>query len=929
MKKRKTSSKKDEEPPKKKKMTGPRGIKEDDLDSNEPISEPPKKKKKVAPNKQSSKDSSSANDETDVLALLSATPDEEPEEGDELLDIDIIEADNAEIPELDEYEEEGLDRREYAPLSAEARRLAEQQLEKQEKAMVKEKARARLEILPSFSDEEDEELGGEDFNEEPTTKKSDVMDIDDEFADISSEEDDDKDEAAFDISKYNCPLREWLIQAPVQREVKRRFRKFLRDFTDGNGTLRYVERIRTMCSENRESLDVSWTDLIHYDPLIAEWAIDSPSGLLPLFDDLVFDEVTQEGAFPDYSSIHSQVHVRISDIPVVETLRNIRQVHLNSLVRVAGVATRRTSVFPQLTQLSYTCMNCKKVLGPYIQENAATEAKPTECPECLKKGPFILNPDKSKYRNYQKITLQESPGSVLPGRIPRSKEVILLNDLIDTIRPGEEVEITGIYKNSFDRGLNTAQGFPVFKTVIEANHVYKREAAFDSLTLTEEDERAIRSLAAQPKVAEKIISSIAPSIYGHTDIKTAIALSLFGGVSKLTANGHKIRGDINVLLMGDPGTAKSQFLKYVEKTANRAVYTTGKGASAVGLTAAVHRDPITHEWTLEGGALVLADKGVCMIDEFDKMNDKDRTSIHEAMEQQSISISKAGIVTSLQARCSVIAAANPIKGRYDPGLPFIKNVDLTEAILSRFDITCVVRDSVDPDVDRKLAEFVVQSHVRSHPKSKTDKKDSNLTHEELEEIRRKEESAPISQDLLRKYIMYARSKVKPRLERLNAHKVASVFSKLRSESGAGGMPISIRHLESIIRLTEANAKMRLQDYASEEDLNVAIQVMLRSFIDSQKSSLKDQFQRKFAEFLTFGDGSEKLCYHTLQVMVHEQLILDDNVKKSNKVHIDCEDFERRLLQYNIMDPSSFYNSTLFKQNNYVLNHDEGVIVKKL
>ena len=182
---------------------------------------------------------------------------------------------------------------------------------------------------------------------------------------------------------------------------------------------------------------------------------------------------------------------------------------------------------------------------------------------------------------------------------------------------------------------------------------------------------------------ERIVKSIAPSIYGHENIKTGIALALFGGVEKAPSHSHRLRGDINVLLLGDPGTAKSQFLKYVEKTASRAVYTTGKGASAVGLTAAVHKDPITREWTLEGGALVLADKGVCLIDEFDKMNDQDRVSIHEAMEQQSISISKAGIVTQLQARCSVLAAANPVNGRYDPSKTFADNVELTDPILSR------------------------------------------------------------------------------------------------------------------------------------------------------------------------------------------------------------------------------------------------------
>lgn len=277
-------------------------------------------------------------------------------------------------------------------------------------------------------------------------------------------------------------------------------------------------------------------------------------------------------------------------------------------------------------------------------------------------------------------------------------------------------EVTGVYRNNFDASLNSKNGFPVFSTIIEANHVNKKEDLFAAFRLTEEDEKEMRNLARDSRIRKRIIKSMAPSIYGHEDIKTAIALSLFGGVPKDINHKHRIRGDINVLLLGDPGTAKSQFLKYVEKTAHRSVFATGQGASAVGLTASVRKDPITREWTLEGGALVLADKGTCLIDEFDKMNDADRTSIHEAMEQQSISISKAGIVTSLQARCAIIAAANPIRGRYNPTIPFQQNVELTEPILSRFDVLCVVKDNVDPVMDELLARFVVGSHLRSHPK---------------------------------------------------------------------------------------------------------------------------------------------------------------------------------------------------------------------
>merc|ERR1719473_689589 len=258
----------------------------------------------------------------------------------------------------------------------------------------------------------------------------------------------------------------------------------------------------------------------------------------------------------------------------------------------------------------------------------------------------------------------------------------------------------------------------------------------------------ILELAKSPDIRERIIASIAPSIYGMHYVKTCIALSMMGGQRKEASGKHRIRGDINTLIVGDPGLAKSQFLKYIEQTFPRAVYTTGKGASAVGLTAAVQRNE-HGEFCLEGGAMVLADDGICLIDEFDKMNDQDRTSIHEAMEQQSISISKAGIVATLQARCSIVAVANPNDGCYDPSLPFNKNVDLGDPILSRFDVLFVLRDEADSTQDERLADHVVCSHIRSHP---------SATPEEMQTRPRHTHSVysdPIDQELLKKYIHWA------------------------------------------------------------------------------------------------------------------------------------------------------------------------------
>lgn len=507
-------------------------------------------------------------------------------------------------------------------------------------------------------------------------------------------------------------ITEWLAVPAVRKAVATHFRTFLTTQTDAAGASIYGARIKTLGEINAESLEVSYTELSATRPILSYFLANSPQAMLAIMDEVALEAVLL--FFPGYSNIHSEIHVRISDLPNHMSLRDLRQEELNCLVRVSGVVTRRTGVFPQLKYVKFDCQKCGATLGPFYQD-IHKELKLSFCSNCTARGPFTVNSEQTVYRNFQKLTLQESPGSVPAGRLPRHREVVLMWDLIDCAKPGEEIEVTGTYRNNFDAALNSKNGFPVFATVLEANHIAKREDEYASINITSEEERQIRALSRDDRIAKRIIKSIAPSIYGHDDIKTAIALSLFGGCSKDINRKHRIRGDINVLLLGDPGTAKSQFLKYVEKTANRAVFTTGQGASAVGLTASVRKDPVTREWTLEGGALVLADKGHCLIDEFDKMNDGDRTSIHEAMEQQSISISKAGIVTTLQARCAIVAAANPIGGRYNPTIPFQQNVELTEPILSRFDVLCVVKDPVDPVQDEMLAQFVVGSHTRSHP----------------------------------------------------------------------------------------------------------------------------------------------------------------------------------------------------------------------
>jgi len=733
-----------------------------------------------------------------------------------------------------------------------------------------------------------------------------------------------------------------------------------------------------MCAANGQSLEVSYTHLCTMMPTVAVWVADAPAALLDVLHGAAFEAALAE--FPEYGAIHRQVFVRIADLPIHDAIRDLRQYHLGKLVRIAGVATRRTCVYPMLQLVKYDCLKCRYLLGPFVQTDDGGEIKLGSCPQCQSKGPFSVNSAETVYQNFQKITVQEAPGSVPAGRLPRQKDVVLRHDLIDAARPGELVDVTGVYAHAYDVSLNARHGFPVFTTLLEANHVVRREdeAGAGGVRLTDDDRAECERLARDPRIGARVSAAIAPSIYGHADIKQGLALALFGGQEKTRGTAHRLRGDINVLLLGDPGTAKSQFLKYVEAVAPRAVFATGKGASAVGLTAAVQKDPITREWTLEGGALVLADRGVCLIDEFDKMNEQvrreredggrggwfgrererpralslllpflrhtptlslslpfrqDRVSIHEAMEQQSISISKAGIVTQLQARCAVIAAANPVDGRYNSTRTFSENVELTEPILSRFDILFVVKDTADPVSDGRLAEFVTASHMRAHPDAPgvpavepgapPAPGVGGAAAPDAAPRPTADGVVPLTQDQLKKYIAYAKSTCKPKLAAADADKIAQVYAHLRAESAvASGMPVAVRHLESIIRMSEAHACMHLRDYVADADVDAALRMMLGSFVATQKLQVQKAMRAKFAKYLTTAAGDRELLLAALAGLAREQArfaaVVGGGDDSDGRVRVPLRALEEKAREYGVSDLGPLLRSAALAEAGFSL-----------
>lgn len=824
-------------------------------------------------------------------------PEDEEDDGEELFG-DNMENDYRSMPALDRYDAENLDDEDYDAMSVETRAAAEAALRQRDR----EEGRLRRDDQDLLYDESDEENAGLPRSKRRrAAEKAALGSVEPVVEGIESIENLE--------DRKGHPTKEWVSMLGPRTEISNRFRNFLRTYANGNGQYVYKERIRRMCELNQASFHVDYKELADVEHILAFYLPEVPTQMLQIFDEVAKEIVLQ--IFPSYERVTSEIHVRLANLPLIEELRSFRKIHLNQLIRTVGVISATTGVLPQLSVVKYDCNRCGHVLGPFVQTQNS-EVKLGSCPQCQSAGPFMVNMEQTVFRNYQKVTIQESPGKIPAGRIPRSKECILLADLCDRCKPGDEVDLTGIYTNCYDGSLNTEQGFPVFATVIIANYIVVKDCKHIVESLTDEDVANIVKLSKDPRIGERIVQSIAPSIYGHDDIKRGLALALFGGESKNPGEKHKVRGDINVLICGDPGTAKSQFLKYTEKVAPRAIFTTGQGASAVGLTAYVRKNPQTRDWTLEAGALVLADRGVCLIDEFDKMNDQDRTSIHEAMEQQSISISKAGIVTSLHARCSIIAAANPIGGRYDASLTFSENVNLSEPILSRFDVLCVVRDEADPMQDKHLAKFVVSSHIRHHPTQ------CGISLQEPAS----DPDFVLSQDMLKKYIVYARENVKPKLQNMDQDKVAKMYSQLRQESLAtGSLPITVRHVESVIRMSEAHARMHLRGQVAEEDVNLAIRCMLESFVSTQKYSVMRAMTQTFQKYLSYKKDHNELLYYIVRQLTMDQLAYMRGLHNltPSSVEISERDLIEKAKQFNITDLNPFYGSTIFKNNNFI--HD--------
>ncbi|MCH2604717.1 MAG: minichromosome maintenance protein MCM [Candidatus Nitrosopelagicus sp.] len=590
-------------------------------------------------------------------------------------------------------------------------------------------------------------------------------------------------------------------------------KEFLIQFKDKAGSFRYVEDIDKMMSSNSKYINIDYNDLVTHPEIESKFNED-PDEILEAFSRAI-KEILHE-RFPKYAQkIGHEIRARIANYPVQRSLRQINAEIIGKMTSVSGMVLRASEVKPLAKELVFICPIGHRT--DVILEKGLTITTPIKCSneKCTHKE-LSLEPQSSRFIDVQFVRLQELPEDLPPGQLPHYLDITVKQDLVDDARPGDRVVLTGIVRIEQEKmsGVSKSNS-PLYRLRLDGNNVEflggkgsKTSRRIQREEISPEEEKTIKSLSKSPDIYDRIIDSYAPHITGHRIIKESILLLMAGSTQRELQDGSKIRGDINIFLVGDPGTAKSEMLKFCARIAPRGLYTSGRGSTAAGLTAAVVRD-VNGIFMLEAGATVLGDQGLVCIDEFDKMKDEDRSALHEVMEQQTASIAKGGIVATLNARTSILAAANPMYGKYDPFKNITENVNLPIPLLTRFDLIFVVRDQPSKERDEKIAKHIIDLHTPQGIDSRS----------------------LIDSETLTKYVSYAK-RVDPILTKEAETKILDYYLKMRNVDADDMITVTPRQLEGLIRLATARARLLLKNQVEEEDAQRAIDLLQNMFEDA-------------------------------------------------------------------------------------------------